>query len=132
MLAWRVRPRSGAVEALAISRCSSVMAEGAEMSEQARVVRNDDAGRYELWSGDRLAGVAEYTEMGARLTIFTHTEVDDAFSGQGLGKVLARGALDDAVARGRTIVPRCPFIAGYLRRNPGYEQHVRWPGAAGD
>ena len=101
------------------------------MTERNEVRRNADAGRYELWSGDRLAGVAEYTERGG-LTVFTHTEIDDAFSGQGLGKVLAKGALDDTVERGRVIVPVCPFIAGYLRRNSGYEQHVRCPEAAGD
>ncbi len=97
------------------------------MTDQPRVVRNDEAGRYELWAGERLAGFAEYTERGGKLTVFTHTEIDDAFSGQGLGKVLAAGALDDAVERGRVIVPECPFIASYLRRNTGYEDHVRWP-----
>ncbi|WP_143263192.1 N-acetyltransferase, partial [Amycolatopsis pretoriensis] len=34
---------------------------------------------------------------------------------------------DDVVAKGRTIVPVCPFIAGYLKKNPGYEDHVRRP-----
>jgi predicted GNAT family acetyltransferase len=28
------------------------------------------------------------------------------------------------------IVPLCPFIAGYLRRHPEYEEHVRWPEGA--
>jgi hypothetical protein len=39
--------------------------------------------------------------------------------------VLAAGALDDVVAQGRTIVPECRFIAGYLEKHPGYEDHVR-------
>lgn len=97
------------------------------MSEESKVVRNAEDSRYEVWSGGRLAGFAAYTERGDKLTVFTHTEIDDAFAGQGLGKVLARGALDDAVERGRVIVPRCPFIAAYLRKNTGYEEHVRWP-----
>lgn len=97
------------------------------MTEEIRVVRNAGKSRYEVWSGERRAGFAEYTERDERLTVFTHTEIDDAFAGQGLGKVLARGALDDVVANGRTIVPVCPFIAGYLRKNSGYEDHVRWP-----
>jgi len=97
------------------------------MTDQPKVVRNDDESRYEVRVGERLAGFAAYTERGGKLTVFTHTEIDDAFAGQGLGKVLAKAALDDVVERGRVIVPECPFIASYLRRNSGYEDHVRWP-----
>jgi predicted GNAT family acetyltransferase len=93
---------------------------------ETRVVRNDDEHRYELWSGDTLAGFSEYREHGDR-TVFTHTEIDNAFGGQGLGKVLAGEALDDAVKRGRMIVPICPFIADYLRKHDQYGEHVRWP-----
>ncbi|MEU0536244.1 GNAT family N-acetyltransferase [Amycolatopsis tolypomycina] len=96
------------------------------MTEENRVVDNPGENRYELWAADKLAGFAAYDRRGD-LTVFTHTEIDDAFAGQGLGKVLAAGALDDVVARGGTIVPVCPFIAGYLKKNPGYEDHVRWP-----
>ncbi|MEQ0562223.1 GNAT family N-acetyltransferase [Amycolatopsis sp. NEAU-NG30] len=92
-----------------------------------RVADNPDESRYELWEEDQLAGFAEYDRRG-ELTVFTHTEIGDAFGGKGLGKVLAAGALDDVVARGGTIVPVCPFIAGYLKKHPGYEEHVRWPG----
>jgi predicted GNAT family acetyltransferase len=99
---------------------------GELMSDEARVVDNPDEDRYELWVGEKLAGVAQYDRRGG-LTVFTHTEIDDAFAGQGLGNVLAAGALDDVVANGRTIVPVCPFVAGYLKKHPGYEEHVRWP-----
>jgi predicted GNAT family acetyltransferase len=92
-----------------------------------RVADNPDESRYELWEEEQLAGFAEYDRRG-ELTVFTHTEIGDAFGGKGLGKVLAAGALDDVVARGGTIVPVCPFIAGYLKKHPGYEEHVRWPG----
>jgi predicted GNAT family acetyltransferase len=90
------------------------------------VTDNPAESRYEVWSDDRLAGFARYDERGP-LTVFTHTEIDDAFAGQGLGKALAAGALDDVVAKGRTVVPVCPFIARYVRTHPGYEDHVRWP-----
>lgn len=96
------------------------------MGDQAaapRVVRNGDEGRYELWVGDQLAGLAEYLERGER-TLFTHTEVADAFGGQGLGKVLAREALDDTVRRQRVIVPLCSFIADFVGKRPEYASHV--------
>jgi predicted GNAT family acetyltransferase len=91
-----------------------------------KVVRNEEMNRYEVWSGDALAGFSEYRERGDRI-VFTHTETAAEFAGQGLGKVLASGALDDAVRRGKVIVPLCPFIASYLKKNPGYEDHVDWP-----
>ena len=98
------------------------------MSEDTRVARDEAGSRYQVFVGDQVAGFAEYREDGDR-TVFTHTEIGDEFGGRGLGKVLAAGALDDAVSRGRVIVPLCPFIAGYLKRNPGYGEHVNWDAA---
>jgi uncharacterized protein len=96
------------------------------MAEEPKVVRNEERNRYEAWAGDTLAGVAEYRERGDR-TVFTHTEVDGAFEGKGVGKALAAAALDDTVRRGRVIVPLCPFITTYLTKHPEYEEHVRRP-----
>lgn len=69
------------------------------------------------------AGKAEYRLSGDR-AIFVHTEVDDAFSGRGIGSRLARYALDDVTRRGLRIVPRCPFIAAYVKRHPEYHDMV--------
>ncbi|WP_210717366.1 GNAT family N-acetyltransferase [Amycolatopsis acididurans] len=91
-----------------------------------KVVRNDEQGRYELWADEELAGIAEYRTQGERI-VFTHTEVGEAFGGRGFGRVIAAGALDDAVERGLTIVPECPFIAAYLKKHPEYAEHVHWP-----
>jgi uncharacterized protein len=100
------------------------------MSETIDVRHNEAGKRYEAWSGDTLAGVAHYRERADR-TIFTHTEVESAFEGRGVGKALAAAALDDTVRRGRTIVPVCPFIDAYLRKHPEYEEHVQRPESAG-
>ncbi|CAM3912654.1 GNAT family N-acetyltransferase [Kibdelosporangium persicum] len=91
-----------------------------------QVVRNDDKNRYEVLLDGELAGFAAYTPRGDQV-VFTHTEIDGAFAGKGLGKVLAAGALDDVVARELVIVPVCPFIAGFVRKNEQYDGHVKWP-----
>ena len=95
-----------------------------------QVVRDDAGHRYEVRVDGALAGVAEFREAPG-CVLFTHTEVDDAYAGQGLGTVLAREAVADAVARGATIVPYCPFVATYLRRqvrqHPELAAHVEWP-----
>jgi len=80
---------------------------------------NPARGRYEIHVDGELAGVAEYRDRGGR-RIFVHTEIDDAFSGRGLGNRLASGALDDARSHGIRVVPRCPFIRSYIERHPQY------------
>ncbi|MBM7503215.1 GNAT family N-acetyltransferase [Agromyces aurantiacus] len=91
-----------------------------------RIDRVDEEHRYELFVGDDLAGYVEFRERPGRI-VFIHTIVDPAFEGRGFGSRLARHVLDDAVARGDRIVPRCPFIAAYLKTHPGYEESVDWP-----
>jgi predicted GNAT family acetyltransferase len=90
-----------------------------------KVVHNEEKLRYEVYSDGRLAGFTQYYLSGDRV-VFTHTEIDGAFGGQGLGKVLASEALDDVVAGGKVIVPQCEFIAAFLKKNMDrYEGHVQ-------
>ncbi|MEO3827232.1 GNAT family N-acetyltransferase [Actinomadura sp. B10D3] len=86
----------------------------------------DNAGksRYEIRLDGELAGFAVY-ERGEGAVIFTHTEVDPAFEGKGVGGSLARGALDDVRAKGLSVVPLCPFIKKWIERHPDYEDLVR-------
>ncbi|MET7771504.1 GNAT family N-acetyltransferase [Nocardia sp. NPDC005366] len=88
-----------------------------------KVVNNSDKNRYEVFHSGDLAGFAEYVERDD-VVDFVHTEIDDAFSGKGLGKVLAERALDDVIARGRVIEAHCPFIRAYIEKNPKYDPHV--------
>jgi predicted GNAT family acetyltransferase len=67
-----------------------------------------------------LAGVLTYQLTGS-IVCYTHTKVEAAFEGGGAGSALARAAMDDARAKGRTVVPICPFVSGWLERHPEYE-----------
>jgi predicted GNAT family acetyltransferase len=80
--------------------------------------------RWEARVDGDLAGVAAY-ELSEGVITFTHTVVADAFEGQGIGSALARTALDDARAEGLAVVPRCPFIAGWIEHHPAYADLVR-------
>jgi uncharacterized protein len=84
--------------------------------------------RYEVTVDGQLAGHADYRDEG-EVRVFVHTEVDDAFEGQGVGSTLAREALDDVRASGRRLVPRCPFIRAYIERHPDHEDLVSSPGS---
>ena len=86
------------------------------------ITRNDEADRYEAHVDGALAGIAEYTLTSETIT-FTHTEVDDAYEGQGVGSALAQGVLDDAIRRGdRRIKVVCPFIRAWIERHPDYQR----------
>jgi uncharacterized protein len=79
--------------------------------------------RFEISVDDALAGFAVYRLAPGRIT-FVHTEIDDAYSGQGLGGKLARAALDDVRTRGLAVKPDCPFIAGWIAKHPDYADLV--------
>ncbi|HSO64544.1 MAG TPA: GNAT family N-acetyltransferase [Ornithinibacter sp.] len=90
------------------------------MSEQVVVTRNEDEHRWEARVGGELGGFAVYQQTDA-LVVFTHTEVDPAFEGKGVGGLLARHALDEVEAEGaRKVMPLCPFIKAWIGRHPDY------------
>ena len=103
------------------------------------VVRNESAARYELILDDMgaskaeddnaIVGFAAFYESETHIA-FTHTEIDDAYQGQGLGSRLAGAAVADAVARGLTIIPLCPYIARYLERHEVEGARIEWPNRA--
>jgi predicted GNAT family acetyltransferase len=78
---------------------------------------------YEITVDGRHAGVAAIEERPG-VVVFTHTEIDDAFEGQGIGSQLAKAALEDVRARGLKVLPRCPFIKGWIERHPDFQELV--------
>lgn len=88
------------------------------MSERT-VVDDPDAGRFEIRVDGAVAGYAEYRAEGSALA-FTHTVVESAYEGQGIGSALARAALDAARERGVQVLPYCPFIRGWIAKHPEY------------
>jgi predicted GNAT family acetyltransferase len=85
---------------------------------------NESESRYEAYVDGELAGFAAY-EVDEKRIVFTHTEVDDAFEGHGVGSTLAQEALDDVRAQGtRRVVPRCRFIKDWIEHHPDYDDLV--------
>jgi predicted GNAT family acetyltransferase len=84
------------------------------------VTNNAGTQRFEARVDGRLAGFAEY-QLTDELVVFTHTEVEPEFEGQGIGSAIARFALDHMRADGaRKALPVCPFIKGWIERHPEY------------
>lgn len=86
--------------------------------DSALVERVPERSRFEIRSGGDVAGFAAYQERNGAI-VFTHTEVDDSFEGQGIGGKLVRAALDDVRAEGKQVVPECPFVRSYIAKHEG-------------
>ncbi|MFI9114054.1 GNAT family N-acetyltransferase [Streptomyces venezuelae] len=89
------------------------------MSEQVTtpVVRHVEARhRYEILVDEQRAGLTAYRDREDR-RVFFHTEIDDAYAGQGLASILVEQALTDVRATGKRIVPVCPYVAKFLKKH---------------
>jgi predicted GNAT family acetyltransferase len=75
-------------------------------------------GRYFLRSPAGDEAEMTFTTVGEHQIIIDHTEVPDAFRGQGAGLRLVTRAVEDARAAGKKIIPLCPFAASQFRRHP--------------
>ena len=92
------------------------------MPEKTRFTVRDDpeANRFEAVDGTGVvAAVAVYQRLEDRV-VFVHTEVDDAFEGQGVGSLLVRHALDSVRGEGLRVVAQCPFVKAWIERHPEY------------
>lgn len=83
-----------------------------DVPERERFEARDEAGV--------TAGVVTYQLTGT-IIAYTHTEVDPEFEGKGVGSILARAVMDDARAKGRTVVPICPFLSKWLEKHREYD-----------
>jgi uncharacterized protein len=75
------------------------------------------ARRYLALIDDEEVGVADYVDRGDR-RIFTHTVIQPAHEGRGIGSELVRAAVVDSVAAGRAVVGQCPFVARWIDAHP--------------
>ena len=89
------------------------------------VADNPALNRYEIRADGQTLGFAAYQKQADGAVVFTHTEIDEAYEGHGLGSRLARGALAGVRAEGRSVVPLCPFIKGYIDRHPEFQSLVQ-------
>ncbi|MFC5441901.1 GNAT family N-acetyltransferase [Rhizobium halophytocola] len=74
-------------------------------------------GRYLAGEGETQA-LMTYSRASPKLIIIDHTEVPDAFRGQGVGQMLAEHAVEEARRGGWKIIPLCPFFKSQLDRHP--------------
>src|SRR5690625_4880627 len=75
------------------------------------IKRKDDGekGSFALMDNEKQVGKLEYVWAGEDKFIIEHTEVDNAYGGQGLGRKLVMAAVDFARQENVKIIPLCPY-----------------------
>ena len=83
---------------------------------------NVDKKQYEFHIDTQIAKI-EYIKAAGTIYL-THTEVPKALEGKGIAKELVLRALEDIEKKELTLVPLCPFVAAYIKRNPEWRKLV--------
>ena len=82
-------------------------------------VRNNPAqSRYEM-NVDGGTALALYQSAPGKVLIY-HTEVPSQLRGRGMGAKLMRGVLADIRANNLKVVPRCSYVARFMREHPEF------------
>lgn len=88
-----------------------------------KLIDNTEAKQYEFEIGDRIAKI-EYIKSNNGEIYLTHTEVPTELEGGGIGTQLVEKSLEDIDEKGLRLVPLCPFVVGYIRKNPEWRRIV--------
>jgi uncharacterized protein len=87
-------------------------------SSEIQVEHSGSKGRYFLRGEAGAEAEMTFSKAGDHLIIIDHTEVPDAFRGQGAGLRLVTRAVEDARASSKKIIPLCPFANAQFKRHP--------------
>jgi phospholipase/carboxylesterase len=97
--------------------------ESPRMTGESSEIQMEDTGskgRYFLRGAGGAEAEMTFSKAGDHLIIIDHTDVPDAFRGQGAGLRLVTRAVEDARRVGKKIIPLCPFA------NAQFKRHQEW------
>jgi predicted GNAT family acetyltransferase len=82
------------------------------------VLRSEEGskGRFAAMDNGTEAGYITYSKAGDTMLILDHTEVNDAYRGQGIGKIIVMHIVDVARRDGLKVLPLCPFAKSVFDR----------------
>jgi len=87
------------------------------------VIHNEAEERFETWIDGQLSKL-DYMQDGNTI-VMTHVGVHPEHRGRGVAGKLTEVALEYAKEKSFRVIPMCPYIAAYIRRNPQYEDLTR-------
>ncbi|ARS35582.1 GNAT family N-acetyltransferase [Pontibacter actiniarum] len=66
-----------------------------------------------------------YTYPETEVMDFDHTYVPDSQRGKGIAGKLVKEGLEYARSRNYKVIPSCPVVEAYIKRNPEYKDMVQ-------
>ncbi|GLU44333.1 GNAT family N-acetyltransferase [Allomuricauda sp. NBRC 101325] len=87
-----------------------------------QLINNKEAKQFQFLLEDAIAKI-EYILAQDRIYL-THTEVPPSYEGKGIGSSLIKQTLEYIKEQDLTLVPLCPFVAMYIKRNPEWKALV--------
>lgn len=86
------------------------------------LIDNENAKQYEMQVEGGLVRI-EYIKAQDKIYL-THTEVPQSLEGKGFGSQIIKMALEDIEEKELTLIPMCPFVAGYIKKHPEWKKLV--------
>ena len=91
--------------------------------QKLEVIHNEAEERFETWINGQLSKL-DYMQDKNTIVI-THVGVHPEHRGQGVAGKLTQVALEYAKEKSFRVIPMCPYVATYIRRNSQYEELTR-------
>ncbi|HCO67159.1 MAG TPA: N-acetyltransferase [Dysgonomonas sp.] len=93
------------------------------MEQNHELIDNVDENQYEMHVGKDTVKI-EYIKTQNGEIYLTHTETPIGLEGQGLASEITGKVLEDIEQKGLRLVPLCPFVVGYIQKNPEWRKLV--------
>lgn len=93
------------------------------MDKDYQLIHNKEKKQYEFHIENHIPKI-EYIVNNLQNVYLTHTEVPRELEGKGVGKQLVEKVLIDIEKNGMHVVPLCPFVSAYIRRNPEWKRLI--------
>ncbi len=84
------------------------------------LVVNEKDQQYEFHVAGSVAKI-EFNRKENKIYLI-HTEVPQELGGKGIASALVKAVLEDIEKKNLTLIPKCPFVAGYLERHPEWKR----------
>ncbi|MFK7933429.1 MAG: GNAT family N-acetyltransferase [Saprospiraceae bacterium] len=86
------------------------------------LIENVERKRYEFHIDEHVPFI-EYIKVKGKIFL-THTEVPKELNGKGIGSAIVKAVFEDIKKQDLTLIPLCPFVAGYIKRHPEWKSLV--------
>ena len=91
--------------------------------DQYKTTNNEAENRFELWIDDHFAKI-DY-KIGKSGNIYLiHTEVPKEITHKGVANKIVREALEWIREHEMKMIPSCPYVKAFLKRNPGEYEDI--------